>query len=213
MNPSTIYSNAIRAINALNVNKLEAFELLEKIRDDAAEAMRQQSAKKDGVKTRYQALNNILKNAKKCNPTRPVLWGAWRANNKQYICDAFSLIELNSPLDLIEIAPGLEPINAARIMTDNDGGAPLALPSADDLTLYIKAEKIRLKSAGEPRAVPLWDFGDGLPAVNAQYLLNIIEIFPDAAATASRDAAQMRAISFKSADGRAILLPVKKGAK
>lgn len=165
------------------------------------------AAKKTGNAQRLRAMERIVKAATK--DKRPALHGAWNADGLQYVCDSFRLVGLRDPLNLPTIPEDVEPIDAARILkpaTENDG-ARLALPDPAELRAYIKNAKAK---SGRNAPPPFYDFGDGLPRVNAQYLLDLLEIFPGAAAICSKQSPMNRAIYFDSTDGCGLLLPVRK---
>lgn len=176
---------------------------------DVENDLRLETAKKCGKLDRLKAAQRIIKEAKTTPHT--ALHGAWIADGVQMFCDGARLVCLSEHLDLEKIPENVQPINAARIVNgakDNQG-EKLVLPDIATLKTFIKTEKA-IKKATKDRAPVLYDFGDGMPAVNAQYLLDILEIFPDATATASKQRPTLSAIYFKSADGEGVLLPVKK---
>ena len=120
--------------------------------------------------------------------------------------------EIKEPLNLEPIAAGVDHIDRTRII---DGyaanqGAILNMPSKTELKTFITDENARQKANGIPRTVPLWDFGDGLPAVNAKYLLEMLSIFPDATVTASKMHPLTNALYFKSDHADGALLPIRK---
>jgi hypothetical protein len=140
--------------------------------------------------------------------------GAWIDNNKQYICDGFRVVRFNEPLPLESIPEGVEPLNMSRsIAPGMNTGARLSLPELGELRAHIKTEKARIKAEKLRRVVPLWDFGDGLPAVDAQYLADMLEALPGCTATAAKDHPELRIIYFESENGDGVLCPVRKAAK
>lgn len=179
---------------------------------DVENDLKRENAKSSGRLSRYKAMQRVIKDAKK-QPMR-ALHGAWIVDDVQMVCDSFRLVCLSDHLDLEKIPDDVQPINAERIVkcAKNDHGATLTLPDTGTLKTYIKTQKAE-KKAAKDSTPPIWDFGDDFPAVNALYLLDFLEIFPDAIATASKDRPTLSAIYFKSADGDGVLLPVRKAAK
>lgn len=188
-------------------------DILQALKEDAEKNIRNAAAKSVGRLDRMKAMQRIIKSAKADN--REVLHGAWIANGKQYVCDGFRIVSIYDPLDLETIPDHVQPIDGERIMPKdgNAGGTVLDLPDVGTLRAYIKTEKARLKAEGNKKRGAVYDFGDGLPAVNAQFLFDMIEIFPDATATASKQRPTLSGIYFNSADGDGILLPVRKEAR
>ena len=171
------------------------------------------SAKKSGNLSRLKAAERVIKSAKK--QERPALHGAWIADGMQYICDAYRAARFPEPLDLPKIPENIPPIDAARFFAaaDQNAGARLNLPDVHTLKAYIKTEKAARKAAGDKRP-PVWDFGENLPAVNAEFLLDFIELFPDATATANKYNPLLGMIYFSTPDGaEGVLLPVKMGVR
>lgn len=187
-----------------DLGALVAVFMLELERESIAD-----SAKKCGKLDRLKAAQRIIKSAK--TQPRPGLWGYWKnADGMQCICDTFHAARLSEPLDL-------EPIheNATTIDIDNifkfsqNNRDALNLPDVPTLKTYIKTEKSRLKTNNQ-KTVPVYDFGDGLPLVNAQMLLDLLELLPDATATANGERGN---IYFSSAVGDGILCPISKSAR
>jgi hypothetical protein len=185
-----------------------AAEILEALKAEAAAEIRREEAKKSGKADRQKAAERVIKNAKKSRyPER--LGGAWiTPDGMQNICDSFQAYRLRDPLPLEELPKDVDKVNIDRIVVTNCGDA-VPLPELPELRAYIKEEKARLK-AQKDKSAPLWDFGDGLPALNAEFLLTALEILPGCTATAAKAYAETRAVYFKSDAGEGVILPVKK---
>ena len=176
---------------------------------DVERDLKSESAKGSGKLAQFKAINRIIKDAKTAPQT--ALHGAWNADGFQCVCDGFRLVRLVQPLDLEKIPDNVQPIDAARVILGNkhNDGAQLALPDVATLKAYIKTEKAR-KKASKDKTAPVWDFGDDLPAVNAHFLLDMLEILPDATATVSKQRPVYSGIYFNSDNGDAVLLPIRK---
>ena len=176
---------------------------------DVETDLKLEAAKSSGKLDRYKACSRILKRA--MSDSREALHGAWIASGMQCICDSYVLVRLKDHLDLEKLPDCFVAVNVERIVPKdkNLGGSVLDLPSIEELRGYIKIEKARLKSLKDESGVT-WDFGKDLPSVNAQFLLDVLEIFPDAVAVASKTRPLLGAIYFSSSDGDCILLPVRK---
>lgn len=172
-----------------------------------------ENAKKSGSLSRLKAAERVIKSAKK--QPRPALHGAWIADGMQYICDAYRAARFPEPLPLEKIPENIPPIDAARFFSDasKNAGECLNLPDIGTLKAYIKSEKAARKA--EKNKTPLaWDFGENLPDVDAEFLLDFLEMFPDATAIANKTRPLWGMIYFSAPDGaEGVLLPVKKGVR
>lgn len=189
-----------------------AADIIEALKEEAAAEIRREEAKNGGKLNRTKAAERVIKSAKASQPFRECFHGAWTdAAGRQCICDSFQAYRLREALPLEPIPPKESPLDLNRIFTKNDG-EPLALPDVGELRAYIKTEKARKKATKNDKTPPLYDFGDGLPAVNAEYLLTALEILPGCTATASKQYPATRSIYFESEAGDGIICPVRKGA-
>ena len=146
----------------------------------------------------YSALKRVIKNA---SDAHPQLKGVWTdAEGRQCVCDCYHAIRLKTPVEGFETVAG---IDLSRCwVSDTDLVAELHVPTPGEL----KINKRKL-----PGGACAYDFGEGLPMVNAAYLKNIMDCLPDAKAyVTSRP--MYSPIIFKSDRGDALLLPVRKRA-
>lgn len=175
---------------------------------DLREGIAQQTAKTAGRGSARKAALHIFKTS-----TRDDLRGAWEQDGKQILCNGYLAIALNTPLNDLPTAENktFDALNCIEPASRNSG-AYLPVPTAAELRAYIKQRGAELKAAGMKENVPLYDFGDGLPAVNARFLLDIVEILPGASFRASNYRPDIGGIYFESAGGFGILLPVRKPA-
>lgn len=180
---------------------------------DVEKEIKTESAKKSGKLNRFKAMQGIIKSGK-TDTAHSALHGAWIQNDLQCVCDGFRIVRLSAHLDLEKLPDDVQPIDAERIILGNkyNNGKVINLPDVGTLRAYIKTEKATKKATKDKSGV-IWDFGDELPAVNAQYLLDMLEIFPDATATVTATRATLSGIYFSSSDGDAILLPIRKEAR
>lgn len=189
-----------------------AADIIEALKAEAAAEIRREAAKNGGKLNRTKAAERVIKNAKSYQSARACFHGAWTdAAGRQCICDGFQAYRLREALPLEKIPENESPLDLDRILSPNHG-EPLALPDVGELRAYIKTEKAR-KKAKKDKTAPLYDFGDGLPALNAEYLLTALEILPGCTATASKERPEIRAIYLKSEAGEGIICPVRKGRK
>lgn len=191
-----------------------AAEILNYLKTEAENEIRHAAAKASGNGNRQKAAERVIKNAITEQPHAEKLHGAWISKGKQCICDGFRVFRLPDALPLPEIPQNVKTMDADGIVNPArlNEGAMLDVPDAATLRAYIKEEKAR-KKAIRDRSGILWDFGDGLPAVNAQYLLDALEILPGAVFFPSTRRPLLDAIYISSAYGDGVLLPVRVPAK
>ena len=181
---------------------------------DLEAQLRLECASKNGVTNATRTIVRLLEHEKK-HGCRPSLQYAWLdANGRQCVCDGYRAFRLNEPLPL-EPRPDNagEPIDLDKIMPDGTGYVATPLPSLQELKAHIAVE--RAKAGGKRGKDILWDFGEYKPAVNASFLLDILQVFPDATEIFYRDGVSfvMSPLVVHNERGDAILLPVRTTAK
>ncbi len=174
------------------------------LRDD----MRTEANKASGKANIERAMRAIIKNAPE---HMRQLQGAFVRDGKQYACDGYRAMRLNTPIDL-PAPPVPCTMDIGRFIDEarHNATKPLETPTLGVLKAHIKTKKAENKAKygkGANKEKILWDFGEGRPVVNAAYLLDILTAFPDATITYSTLTAPLY---FSHADGEAILLPVRK---
>lgn len=144
----------------------------------------------------YSAVKRLVKNAKKS--VRNV-HGCWTdAEGRQCFCDGYRAIRLKTHMVGFDEVDG---INLDNLMTVDGEPAELSLPSPGELKACIAEQK------GKQRK--LYDFGDGLPLVDAEYLKDMMEILPGAVV---KSYGMVRPLIFECEKGDGILLPIRKSA-
>lgn len=132
-------------------------------------------------KTRIAACRRILKSAKNYIALRlEFLQYANTVDSIQYVCGGYRIVAFKNPLPLEE-----RPDNVSLTFNFEDtlqrkthDAVILNIPDKKTLKAYIKEEKQKAKET-KCKSVPKYDFGENLPMVNANYLLDMINIFPD----------------------------------
>lgn len=137
---------------------------------------------------------------------------AHTTNNIQFVLDGYRIAGFYEPIDLPEYDDYKEKENMMPTwynvapMFDNleyDDEAPLQLPTIGELKAGIKIAK-----AGKPRGIRImWKFECG-PLVNAQYLLDFMEAFPDMKIYASANKPFVSPLFIDAEKGMGILLPI-----
>ena len=203
---NTYVNDVDLTIGALEFNLDNLPLLLAKLLLDCENDLKYEVAKRNGSLSRLKAAEKFIKRAK--SDIREVLHGAWEdAENRQCFCDGFSAYRLYDHLPIDPLNPNLEPVDLNRIVLRNTG-AKLALPDISALKVFIKKEKARLRAEKKGSSV-IYHFGENLPSVNAEFLLEALEILPGCEAFASREKPQLGAIYFKSNYGDGAVLPLR----
>lgn len=147
--------------------------------------------------TSYTAMKRIIKGV----VGRPNLEGAWLDSyGHQCVCDGYRAVRLLNPVDGLKEASGSMDLSAV-FPASLWNWEMMALPSPGELRACIAEQK--------GRRGKFYDFGEGMPMVNAQYLKDIMDILPDAVAYRDPESPN-RPIVFVSDAGDALLLPVRK---
>ena len=159
-------------------------------------AAREEICKASGG-TAYTAMKRIIKGV---GGSRPNLDGAWLDSyGHQCVCDGYRAVRLLNPVDGLKEASGMD--LSAVFPASLWNWELMALPSPGELRACIAEQK--------GRRGKFYDFGEGMPMVNAQYLKDIMDILPDAVAYRDPESPN-RPIVFISDAGDALLLPVRK---
>lgn len=145
---------------------------------------------------KINAIKRIIKNAK---PDE--LRGVWiDSDGRTVATDGHRIIRTaESVPDDITRARGVEVSHFFGV----PHGYNIILPNLKELQSIIK-------EARQNRVKPVYDFGEGLPRVNAKYLLDMLRIFPDAVAYRAARNCKNKAIYFESQNGDGLLLPIYK---
>ena len=200
--------NGFRDIPGL-AGKLAALTL------DLKDAVAQDAARASGRGSARVAANRIIKNAICCQ-SRENLKGAWMQDGKQCICDGYHAVILDSEIPgLPQVKEDMEkmPLEGIFKPLRAHAGVRLSLPTTGELKAAIRLHKAeeKAKKASKNRRPATWDFGKDLPTVNAEYLLDILELLPGCTATVSEIRPISSTIYFQSEGvGEGCLCPVRK---
>ena len=181
------------------------------LRDDIA----RDAARTSGRGSARVAANRIIKNAILRQP-RENLHGAWMQDGKQCICDGYHAVILDSEIPgLPQVKEDLEKIPLEGIFKPlrAHAGVRLSLPTTGELKAAIRLHKAeeKAKKASENRRPATWDFGKDLPTVNAEYLLDMLELLPGCTATVSKSRPISSTIYFQAEGvGEGCLCPTRK---
>lgn len=200
----------VNEVLALNDDDLSTARCkLEALSADLAEQVRAEYAASRGEANAARTISALLK-ANKKDSGRTALHYAWiDGKGRQCVCDGFRAFRLNEALPLEERpADAGDPLNLDKVVPDiRRGYAAAALPGAKEVKAFIALER----AAKGRKVSPVWDFGKGKPAVNAAYLLDLLNVLPDAAEIYC--GGPFSPMYAKSERGDAVLLPVRAEAK
>ncbi len=132
------------------------------------------------IKSRLAICRNILCESKKSSSNK-AFWYANTVGGVQYISDCYRAVALEKPLPLEEKPDNVPFFDFDKLFDRRlADGSPLELPDRKQLERYISVEKAEQMSVKkEFRKAVRYNFGGGLPTVNAEYLADMIDIFPD----------------------------------
>jgi len=177
---------------------------------DLEAQIRMECAAQKGSTDATRTITKMLNYAKK-HDYRESLHYAWSdSQGRQCVADGYRAFRFKEPLPL-EPRPenAGEAFDLEKVMPDGKGYASTPLPSAKEIRAHIEIE--RAKYTGKRGGfVALWDFGEGKPVVNAHYLLDLVQVFPDAAEIFYGVGEKLLSPLYVKCDaGDAILLPVR----
>ena len=165
------------------------------------EMTREEINKSKGGST-YTILKKFIKNIK---GYRTDINGAWLDDEgRQCLCDGYRGYRLNAPIEGLKEPdnPGNR-FDLGKVFPTDPQPTTLKLPTSAELRAFISDPTSLRASDG----TVLYDFGENLPMVNAKYLKDMVDVFPDAVATCD---GLVKPLIFKSKKGDGILLPVRK---
>lgn len=157
-----------------------------------------------------KAIQRIIKNVDDC---RPQYKGVFESAGKSCVTDGYRLVRYAAPLDCFDkVNPGFD---VSRAIGDVSAySMRLELPDVRELKADIKLAKMGKMDAGRVRYGGgmngiMYDFGYGLPAVDAKYLVDMLEALPECAAFC-KPGKTSAPVYFVSAEDDGILLPIRK---
>lgn len=133
--------------------------------------------------------------------------GAFYYDDKQFFCNGYMILALKKHIDFVSSKKTEFGEKLFNLIDSAEKNTMLvSLPTIGELKSYIKLQKAQ---AGKKASDIRYDFGEGLPLVQANLLLWILEALPGA--TTCRMAAcntPVSAIYFEDEEVQAFLLPV-----
>lgn len=188
------------------------------------ENIREETAKSNGKANAYKVVTKLLNKFRtKVSGTHSIINSyPYETDTAQYVCDGYRLFKFTEFLPLEKCPDTLikhydyQPMNLEKIFKNNTIGRTckeiLNKPTLAELKLYIKLKKMENK-ANKKNDNIIFDFGDKLPAVNAEFLLDVYQALGnDFNIYCGENQPETTPLWIKSDDGEteAILMPVKK---
>lgn len=178
--------------------------LIIKLKDDLC----QQEAKKGGRSAALKAVISMLKEAER-SPRAYTIYNAPVIDGRQCVCDGYRAVRLvnHLPLNIKSDPRGyvdLDRLIPPSVFCD---GNEIELPDPAKLRAYIK--DCKAKSSKSAPFLPVYCFGENLPAVDARFLADMMAILPDCKAYADGSGVRSN-VFFRCKDGSdGLLLPVR----
>lgn len=187
-----------------NVDPLLTAPIIETLRENLRKDIRLESAKVSGKLDRVKALDKIIKTIPEFR--REQMAGTFENAGFWCVCDGVRGVALAEKPDLPEVA-GMDLLKCFGSYNFS-----MALPEISELKAHIKIEKAAHK--GEKGYTVKYDFGEGLPMVNAEFLLDMMQIFPkvERVEISKEYRPEISPLYFfdETAGEKGILLPMKK---
>lgn len=174
--------------------------LVKQLREDIVK----DEAKKAGRSRQLAAAKRILKTAVQTN--KESLTYAPIQNNKQCVCDGYRAVRLvNHLAGLPELPENIQYVDLNGIVQRSSDMTEIELPDAAKLSAYIKTYKAE---HGKKASKPMFDFGEEYQVVDAEYLLDMLLLIPDAKAYSVKNKGTSVIYFENEAGDDGVLLPI-----
>lgn len=159
----------------------------------------------------------VIRIAKNCSSAMAgKYYGVIHDDEKYCVLDGYRMVRYAAPIDGLEDAPcTFDTVKA--IGNKSAYSAALVLPTVQEIKADMKIAKLAGTDINHIRVIKTgkrldccYDFGYGLPMVNAKYLIDMIEALPEAIAYYNPEHALCNPIYFDGGEDDGILLPVRK---
>lgn len=188
--------------DSLNTPAAIVTDLIKEVTED----IRREEAKSGGKLAEQKAAEKILDQVPEGKAS-----GGYMSGDRQIVGGAYSVVRLCSPLPVREFPAGASPLDYDKLLNDasKNAGAVLILPTLADIKTHIKIDKAAHK--GQKGYKPCWDFGEGLPRVDAAFLLEVLTILGECKAVCGYAFPTQQPLYFVNESGDdALLMPVRK---
>lgn len=223
MNAEKVYASATEALRSILIEVSDPKQDVQKLYDSVlndpeawkakpflcelgklAREAKEEIVSKGGKKDALAACKAIIKTAK--GMPREALHGAWiDKEGWQVVCDGFRAVRMKDHIDAL---PSSQGVDMDRLWdTCRDNSVEMKLPTIGEVKAFMASEK----AAGKKDF--FYDFGEGKPAVDAKYLLDMLKLDLDGTAMISKKYPETTAIYMRGEGVEALLLPVRKPDK
>lgn len=192
-----------------NDGKITALELLHGLTETLQAEIRKSANAKTGKAQAEKIALKILKSVHK-EGYRPVLEKAKKTDTLTYVSDGYRLIRFKN--DYVPDLPLTEdptyPVDGLRNVCEDASkyANTVVLPTLNELQAFIKIEKSKRITPADKKEIIIYNLTDTI-AVNAEYLLDVLTVFPDAICKTSNYA--YFPVYFTATIGDACLCPVR----
>lgn len=191
----------MRVLN--NPEDYKAWPVLYELGTLAREA-KEEIAGKAGRKDVLAACKAIVKSAK--GQSREALHGSWvDKEGWQTVCDGFRAIRIKNHIDALPVAEGYPGLDQVWQKVREDNTVEIRLPSMGEVKAFVAAKK----AEGSDKKI-VWDFGEGKPAVDCMFLLDLLRLGASETALIAAKRADVNPIYVVGDGVEAILLAVHK---
>ena len=169
--------NKLIKLSAWPDENLERRELLHHLIEEVKTELRMETAKSSGKGNIQKLVESIFKNAKGSSYGERLQFAHTCEDGNQYVTDGYRILKFSNPIPLPEATKDLK-MNLDRTYKvccapTIESPQSLEMPDIVGLKAFIKLKKAKKEK-------PVFDFGFGLPMVDACFLLSIMEAFPSA---------------------------------
>ena len=188
--------------DSLNTPAAIVTDLIKEVTED----IRREEAKSGGKLAEQKAAETILDQVPEGKA-----FGGYMSGDRQIIGGAYSVVRLVRPLPVRELPAGADHLDYDKIVNQasENAGAVLIMPTLAELKAHIKIDKAAHK--GLKKYKPCWDFGEGLPRVDAAFLLEVLTILGECKAVCGYAFPTQQPLYFVNESGDdALLMPVRK---
>lgn len=191
-----------------------AFRVMREFMEYTKEQICRQEMKNAGTSGVYAAAKRFVRD---CAGRGIRSEGAYTApDGNQYICDGYRIAKFYQPMELQKLPDGVEPYDYESFIegAKKDGWFYAALPDVGKLRAAIKVRKAENKASGKSKIFRkqgktecVWYFPENESYFNAEYLLDMLEMFPNARAAVGNKA--ISTMYLEAENGEGILLPIR----
>lgn len=194
-----------------DIISLSTRRAIQEIADDLAAQIRMETAKSIGTSTAKitKLMERVLKENRRDKIRESFHYAWFDSDSMQYVASPHMAFRFSNYIPMEPAPDNFQPANVIKTLFDgaiNREFDVVELPSAAELKAYIKINKATYGRKWNY----MYDFGDNKPAANANYLMDIMSVFPDMTEMAFKKTDILSTLYGCSKYGEVILLPIRK---